>query len=97
MTRGYRIDRACNPARAGDPTLTLTMTAALERLRTNGKLVRLPGGYWVRDGVRFAGNAPSESWEGASTIEALVRRGLAEYCAWQSGRGRSFPVAVKPT
>lgn len=98
MTRGLRADRAASPARTGDATLTLTMTACLERLRAHGELVRLPGGYWARQGVKFSGSSPAETWDGTPTIEALVRRGLAEYSQWQQGRGgKPFPIAVKPT
>lgn len=97
MARGLRKSQASDPARAGDPTLTMTMTACLAKLREQGPLVRLPGGYWVREGVGFSGSTPAESWDGTPTIEALVRRGLAEYTDWQKGRGAMFPVAVKAT
>lgn len=95
MTRGLRLDRAANPGRG---ELTLTMAACLERLRAHGELVRMPGGYWVRQGVKFSGSYPAEAWDGTTTVEALVRRGLAEYSQWQPGRGgKRFPIAVKPT
>lgn len=97
MTRGLRIERASDPRLLGDPTLTLTMTRCLERLRQHGALQRLPGGFWVRPGCGFRGNTPAESWDGATTVEALVRRGFAEYSKWQTGRGgKAYPIEARP-
>ena len=55
-----------------------------------GKLHRFPGGFW-----RVA--AAHSAWFGTSTVQALVRRGAAEYTEWRrhgSGEGSQFPIEV---
>jgi|SRR6478752_7122040 len=58
--------------------------------RHNNKLLRFPGGYWAREGW--------SSWNGpcygTPTVEALVRRGLAEYTVWKTGKHNKFPIEV---
>lgn len=98
MTRGVRKERASDPARAGDATMSLAATRCLAKLREKGGLVRLPGGYWVSPGAGFVNGEPSEPWDIASTIEALIRRGLAEYSAYGGGVGGArCGTAVRPT
>lgn len=53
------------------------------------KLVRHPGGFWA--GPQFVGVRP---WFGTTTIEALVRRGIASYTGWKETHGRKFPIEV---
>ena len=54
----------------------------------NNKVVRFPGGYWAREGWH-SWNGPN--W-GTPTVEAIVRRGYAEYTVWKDGRGGKFPI-----
>lgn len=68
--------------------VSMTMSMCLDFVRSNGGVVdRQPGGFWgYQAGV----------WFGASTIDALVVRGLLEYSGWQRGRGdSSFPIQAK--
>lgn len=56
-----------------------------------GELVRFAGGYWTR-----SGNIPPHCEHyGTPTIEALVRRGGAEYTEWKDGARGRFPIRVK--
>lgn len=70
--------------------LSPRMIAAMQHMHRNGnKLVRFPGGYWAREGWH-SWNGPC--W-GTPTVEAIVRRGYAEYSVWKDGRGGSrFPI-----
>ena len=69
--------------------LSPKMQAARDHLKKHGdKLVRYPGGYWA-----------AEDWHmwkgpcfGTSTVEALVRRGVAKYTDWKIGKKSSFPI-----
>ena len=60
----------------------------------NNKVTRYPGGYWrVGMGFQFTDF-------GTTTIQALVKRGVAKYTAWQEGRNGKFPIEatlVDPT
>ena len=69
--------------------LSQMMQKAIGQMRKhNNKLVRLPGGWWLGEGVsRFQG-----PMFGTSTVEALVKRGLAEYTTWKDGRNGAFPI-----
>lgn len=70
--------------------LTSTMTDALDAMKKHGGLKRLPGGFWIRPSApTFAG----ESWFGTTTMEALVKRGVAKYTEW-TGDPR-FPIRVE--
>src|ERR1700690_3164596 len=74
-----------------DKPLSPRMENAIEHMiRNNNKLVRFPGGYWAREGWH-SWNGPC--W-GTPTIEALVKRGFAEYTVWKDGRGGKFPIEV---
>ena len=74
-----------------NPELTTKMLEAIDRMKHHdNKFVRYPGGYWA-----------SENWSmyrgpsfGTPTIEALVRRGVAEYTVWKEGRTGKFPIEV---
>lgn len=56
----------------------------------NGKLYRQPGGFWKKEEFEPYGIS-----YGTPTIEALVKRGLAEYTEWKDGRRGRFPVVVE--
>lgn len=69
--------------------LSKKMVEAISHMKRNGnKLVRFPGGYWAREGWH--------SWNGpcfgTPTVEAIVRRGYAEYTVWKDGRSGKFPI-----
>src|SRR3990172_6451312 len=69
--------------------LSQKMISAIYHMsRHSNKLVRFPGGYWARDGWH--------SWDGpcwgTPTVEAIVRRGFAEYTVWKDGRSGRFPI-----
>jgi hypothetical protein len=57
-----------------------------------GELVRLPGGFWVRNGA-----ALSDCHYGTPTVQALVSRGVATYSEWQEGRYGRFPIRMTLT
>lgn len=68
--------------------LSPKMISAIKHMaRNENTMVRFPGGYWARRGWS-AWNGPCF---GTSTIEAIVRRGYAEYTVWKDGRTR-FPI-----
>lgn len=70
--------------------LSPTMQDAVEFARQHGnKLIRLPGGFWCREGL----TRWERPWFGTTTVEALVKRGVAEYTKWQEGRSR-FPIEM---
>ncbi len=72
--------------------LTPKMLKAIDRMKAHGnKFVRYPGGYWAaNDWHRWHGPC-----FGTSTIEALVRRGIAEYTEWRDGHNGRFPIEVR--
>jgi hypothetical protein len=55
-----------------------------------GRLIRYPGGFWCKDGLMEW----QRPWFGATTIEALVKRGVAEYTKWFEGSRARFPIEV---
>jgi hypothetical protein len=72
--------------------LSPKMLEAVDHMkRHNNTMVRFPGGYWAAIGW-YAWHGPC--W-GTPTIEALVRRGIAEYTAWKEVRGGKFPIKAK--
>lgn len=74
--------------------LSITMQAALMHATGNGgQLVRAPGGFWIREEDKA--KVPHCQTYGTKTIEALVKRGAAEYTEWKEGRQGRFPVAIK--
>lgn len=54
-----------------------------------GKLKRFPGGFWCSTGEGY-----HYPWWGTSTIEALVKRGVATYTEWYEGQRARFPIEV---
>jgi len=64
--------------------------ASANGVKTRGKLIRYPGGFWYPDG-------PGQRSFSTPTVEALVRRGLAEYTAWKDGRNGFFPIEMTLT
>jgi hypothetical protein len=79
---------------SGKP-LSATMAAALgETIERGGKLVRYVGGYWSTAGIER--NAGVPIWYvGASTVQALERRGRLRYTDWQEGRRGRFPIGAE--
>jgi len=68
------------------------MREAVARAKTaGGLLTRYPGGFWC------AGNYSQWDSFGTSTVEALVKRGVMKYCAWQDGKHGRFPIAAELT
>lgn len=74
------------------PALSETMQRAIGFAAAHGgTLHRQPGGFWSpRAGTDLG-------YYGTSTIEALVKRGLAEYTVWREGRNGRFPVEMRLT
>ena len=79
-------------------TLSPAMTVALDdiRVRCNGTVIRLPGGFWTYQGCPWGHRAPS-FYIGTSTIQALVDRGHLDFSEWKDGRKGRFPVAASLT
>lgn len=74
--------------------LTPTMKRAIAYMqRHGGKVVRYPGGYWASETWHMWAGAPYKT----PTIEALVRRGMAEYTAWKDGKNERFPIECSLT
>lgn len=82
----------------GERELSKTMADAKAAMMEAGSLERLPGGFWAAPGCpRHPHNGyPIVSW-GASTIKALVDRGVAQYANFKEGRNFRFPINVIPT
>lgn len=52
------------------------------------KIVRHPGGFWgAADFVQH-----KSPWFSTTTIQALVRRGAAEYTQWKTNLNGRFPI-----
>jgi hypothetical protein len=70
--------------------LTPTMSAAYRFAvkESGGELFRFPGGYWTTE---LWGNRTF----GTSTIEGMVKRGVAEYTVWKEGKRGKFPTRVR--
>lgn len=76
------------------PELSPKMLEAIEHMKRHGnKLVRFPGGYWAREGWR-SWNGPCY---GTPTVEAIVKRGYAEYTVWKDGKSSRFPIECSLT
>jgi hypothetical protein len=68
--------------------LTPTMQELVAYMRENGgKIRRHPGGFWAREGYAYLQHS-----FGTSSVEAIVKRGVAQYSAWKEGRSGRFPV-----
>lgn len=71
--------------------LTPPMTRALQLARELGEIHRHPPGIW---GTEAEGVGPAIN---ASTVVALVTRGLLYYSLWkQTESGSMFPIAARP-
>jgi hypothetical protein len=96
---GMRTSRTLNSTPMGETMVDFkfkvsrSMQQCIESMRTHGNTIeRFPGGFWRCE----AGGGYSF---GTSTVEALIKRGIAEYVQWQPGRNGPFPIkaALKPT
>ena len=75
--------------------LTSTMQAAADYAKAHGgALIRLPGGFWVRDGHTQWDGWQAQQTFGTPTVNALVSRGVAEYTEWRDGRNGRFPTRM---
>ena len=73
----------------GNSALSATMLDAVKHANKHGgSLVRYPGGFWCRDGLRDR----AYPWWGTPTVQALVNRGVAEYSEWKETAHSRFPV-----
>lgn len=73
--------------------LSPSMREAREFAEKNGgELVRHQGGYWSREGWR---QGDGVRYFSASTVHALVSRGVAVYSEHVDGRSGRFPVRAK--
>ena len=74
------------------PTMRAAIDLALEHgngIPADAVLIRFPGGFWSYRGWRLH----EGKWFGATTIEALVKRGAGEYTKWQL-RKRPRPGSI---
>jgi hypothetical protein len=74
--------------------LSPKMLECIEHMKKHdNKLVRFPGGYWAREGWH--------SWNGpcfgTPTVEAIVKRGMAFYSVWKTGKRNKFPIECRLT
>lgn len=76
--------------------LSPTMQRAVDyAAKHGGVLARFPGGFWRESTWSQWSTAQAYHHHfGTPTIEALVKRGAAEYTEWQEGRNGRFPVKV---
>ncbi len=73
--------------------LSPTMREAVDQMKlSDGEIYREPGGFWRIKGV-------AETWWGAGTVKALVKRGVLEYCEHRQRHGGygSFPIRARIT
>jgi hypothetical protein len=67
------------------------MSALCEWIKERGGIItRFPGGFWT---VEPWGQ---KTW-GTSSVEALVKRGVLEYCEWKENRNGRFPIRARMT
>jgi hypothetical protein len=72
-------------------TLEERMTEAVAHAReSGGRLVRYPGGFWARQGLKTW----AKPWFGPSAIEALVANGTMAYSEWETSGNYDRPVEV---
>jgi hypothetical protein len=84
-------ENVCGPCSKGRPNalkLSPTMQRCVEYIRQHGAIHRHPGGFWAH----AEWQQHSGPWHDTGTIQALVRRGVAEYSEWQQGRSGRFPI-----
>lgn len=88
--------------RVAQLALTGTMRAAVVFAHQRGdELVRFPGGFWSHAGWRQSEGVADfrvrdDRWFGASTVQALVKRGAMEYTE-HAGSASKFPVRARLT
>ncbi len=71
------------------PDLSPTMQECVDFMKAHGDMIhRHPGGFWSHETWQLH----SGPYFGASTVEALVKRGHAEYDQWKGPADRLFPV-----
>lgn len=71
--------------------LTPTMLELVKYMKENGGVIhRHPGGFWAREGYGYL----SHSF-GTSSVEALVKRGVATYTEWKDGKSGRFPIVAR--
>ena len=69
--------------------LSATMLEVVEYMKKHDDVIlRHPGGFWGEGALKFP------TW-GASSVHALVLRGVADYSEWAEGRNGRFPIAAK--
>ncbi len=85
------IDSISPSCAIGKPLdLTPLMQEVIDRMHSYcGTLTYYPGGYWC---VQNSDGFILRPTYGKVTIEALVRRGLVEYCDWKQNRKSRYPV-----
>lgn len=70
--------------------LSPTMQACVKFMKEHGDHIhRHPGGFWSHSEWN---QNQGGVWFGTSTVEALVKRGHAEYDQWKGPQDRLFPV-----
>lgn len=57
-----------------------------------GTITRYPGGFWWIENA--TGKTVHQAY-GTSTVQALVRRGVAEYCEWKGNAAGRFPIKAR--
>jgi len=73
--------------------LSPSMEACRRYAANNGNvLMRYQGGFWAKR--EWSGPRSDAAWFGTPTVEALVKRGVAEYTDWQEGRYGRFPIEL---
>jgi hypothetical protein len=79
--------------------LSKEMQFAVEAMKAHGrKMYRSPGGFWMaytQGDTRLASD--NGRIFGTLTVEALVKRGIAEYTDWRDGRNGRFPIEATLT
>jgi hypothetical protein len=75
--------------------LSETMKGLVEFMKRNeNKIHRHPGGFWSKkEWASWRG----ELSYGTSSVDALVKRGVAQYSNWQEGRSGRFPIEATLT
>jgi hypothetical protein len=77
-------------------SLSATMVACLDIAQeAGGELVRYQGGYWADRGGGHPVGVNRRECHSTPTVQALVRRGFAEYSEYRDGRSGLFPIAMR--
>lgn len=85
----------CATSVEASSSLSPTMRALVEFMKQHGNEIhRHPGGFWAQKG--WSQWNTGGNWFGASSVQALVARGVAEYSEYQQGRSAvRFPIAAR--